>query len=121
MRPLCKAFGITESQLVMPCLDLCPKRLTWGVLSGSIYRQTRMSVTATYIFFSLIPLHLQWVFIVHSVNLKLENKPEVISLGFYSVAGLTSLSVCVCGVCVCVCVLCMGCILYSPCSEGGPG
>ena len=104
MRPLCKAFGITESQLVMPCLDLCPKRLTWGVLSGSIYRQTRMSVTATYIFFSLIPLHLQWVFIVHSVNLKLENKPEVISLGFYSVAGLTSLSVCVCGVCVCVCV-----------------
>ena len=30
LRPLGKAFGITGSQLVMPCLDLCPNRFTWG-------------------------------------------------------------------------------------------
>jgi hypothetical protein len=54
-----------------------------------------MSVKATYIFFSQIPLHLQRVIIVQSVNLKLENKPEVTSLCSSSLAGLTSLFVCV--------------------------
>jgi hypothetical protein len=81
LRPLGKAFGVTESHLAMPCLDLCP-RGSPGPYSTELVidRRKSMSVKASYIFFSQIPLLLQWVLIVHSVNLKLENKPEVSSL-----------------------------------------
>ena len=59
----------------------------------AIGRRQSISVNATYMFFLQMPLHLQCVIIVHSVNLKLENRPEVSSLCFYAVAGLRSLCV----------------------------